>query len=40
MFREPISIEKLLEKGDALPSLPEIFLKVSNQLDDDDVSSQ
>jgi putative nucleotidyltransferase with HDIG domain len=40
MFREPISIAKLLEKGDALPSLPEIFLKVSSQLDDNDASSQ
>ena len=40
MLREQLTIEKLLEKGDALPSLPEIFLKVSNQLDDDDVSAQ
>jgi putative nucleotidyltransferase with HDIG domain len=40
MLREPISIEKLLENGDALPSLPEIFQKVSDQLDDDDVSAQ
>lgn len=40
MLREAISIEKLLEKGDALPSLPEIFLKVSNQLDDDETSTQ
>lgn len=40
MLQEAITIEKLLEKGDALPSLPEIFLKVSNQLDDDESSAQ
>ena len=40
MIQEAISIEKLMEKGDALPSLPEIFIKVSNQLDDADTSAQ
>ena len=38
MFRVPISIEKLLDKGDDLPSLTEICLKDSIQLDDDDGS--
>ena len=33
-------MEKLLQKDDALPSLPEIFFKVSNQLDDVDISAQ
>jgi putative nucleotidyltransferase with HDIG domain len=39
MLQQPISIKELLEKGDALPSLPEIFIKVSDQLDDDDTSA-
>jgi putative nucleotidyltransferase with HDIG domain len=39
MLQKGITIEELLAKGDALPGLPEIFLKVSNQLDDDDVSA-
>lgn len=38
MSREQISIEKLLEKGDALPTLPEMYIRVSEMLEDEDVS--
>ncbi|MFT5656916.1 MAG: putative nucleotidyltransferase with HDIG domain [Gammaproteobacteria bacterium] len=40
MSQTALTIEMLLEKGDALPTLPEIFLKVSEQLDDENSSAQ
>ncbi len=38
MSREQISIEKLLKKGDSLPTLPEIYTRVSDLLEDEDSS--
>lgn len=38
MSREHLSIEKLLEKGDSLPTLPEIFTRVSELLEDEQAS--
>ncbi len=38
MPREQISIEKLLEKSDALPALPEIYNRASDLLEDKDSS--
>ena len=38
MQQNSISLDELLEQGDALPTLPEIYTKVSAQLDDIDAS--
>ncbi|MCP3687357.1 MAG: HDOD domain-containing protein [Gammaproteobacteria bacterium] len=38
MARKAINIEELLKKGDALPTLPEIYTRVSSQLEDDNSS--
>jgi len=37
---EPITLTQLIGDGKDLPSLPEIYLRVSEQLDDDSVSGQ
>ncbi len=34
MARKTISIQELIKQGDALPTLPEIYTQVSNQLED------
>lgn len=38
MVREKLSIEKLLENGESLPTLPEIYTRVSDMLEDDNSS--
>jgi len=38
-MREHISIDELLKQGDSLPTLPEIYFKVSSLLEDKDAST-
>ncbi len=38
MVREAISIKSLIKQGDALPTLPEIYTRVSSQLEDTNAS--
>lgn len=37
---QPVTLEQLIGKGQDLPSLPEIYLRVSEQLEDDSASVQ
>ncbi|MCP4982447.1 MAG: HDOD domain-containing protein [Gammaproteobacteria bacterium] len=39
-IEQPITVEQLVGKGQDLPSLPEIYLRVSEQLEDDSSSVQ
>ena len=39
-FDQPVTLEQLIGKGQDLPSLPEIYLRVSEQLEDENSSVQ